>query len=290
MKLTNRMQLPQPLVDAVANDGYTRGDADLSVTQLISPPRKIVLERAYADKIEEDVSDRIWSLMGQAIHTILERANSTGIAERRLSITVQGMKISGGMDAYYPATGLLCDYKTTSVYKLLGDGVPVEWTEQQNIYAHMLRANGDTVSRIEVVAILRDWSKSKARLDPLYPQCQVATVLIPLWTPEKAAAFINDRVVLHKQAALTLPQCTPDDRWERPGKFAVMKIGGKRAVRLYETEAAAKDHASMEPNLFVEPRPGESVRCMSYCSVSKHCDQFQRSIAKEVPTPVKVGA
>src|SRR3954463_10849323 len=38
MKLTNRLGLPEPIVAAVANDGYSRGDADISVTSLLKPP------------------------------------------------------------------------------------------------------------------------------------------------------------------------------------------------------------------------------------------------------------
>ena len=30
MKITNELGLPEPLVDAVKNDGYTKGDADFS--------------------------------------------------------------------------------------------------------------------------------------------------------------------------------------------------------------------------------------------------------------------
>ena len=279
MKLTNRMGLPDAIVSAVQNDGYTKEGADFSVTGLLSPPRKAVLEAKHGDELTEDASDRIWSLMGQSIHTILERASgSAGIAERRLSAVRQGVTVSGGMDAYYPASGLLQDYKTTSVYKLLGDGVPREWEEQLNLYALLLRQNGDGIETLQVVAILRDWSKMEARRNPDYPQCQVATVPIPLWPAEKAERFLNDRITLHLQARVTLPLCTSEERWERPTKYAVMKKGGKRALKLHESEASAKDHVSNASDLFVEKRPGESIRCSAYCSVSSVCSQYQETL------------
>src|SRR3990167_5596923 len=49
MKLTNKQGLPQPLVEAVRNDSYGRGDADISVTQLLAPPRKVALIHEHAD-------------------------------------------------------------------------------------------------------------------------------------------------------------------------------------------------------------------------------------------------
>lgn len=70
--LTNRLGLPQAIVDAVKNDPYTKGESDISVTQLIQPPyqRKLRLET----EVVEDVLDRIWSLVGQVGHGIVERA------------------------------------------------------------------------------------------------------------------------------------------------------------------------------------------------------------------------
>ena len=35
MKITNKFSLPQPFVDFIKNDKYSRGDADISVTSLI---------------------------------------------------------------------------------------------------------------------------------------------------------------------------------------------------------------------------------------------------------------
>jgi hypothetical protein len=274
MKLTNRANLPDAIFQAVANDPYSRGDADISVTGLISPPRKVALESAHADELSEDAADRIWSLLGQSIHTILERANRVGIAERRLSITVDGWKISGGMDLY-EEDGVLVDYKTTSAWSCKG-GVKPEWETQLNVYAEILRANGHPVKGLRIVAILRDWSKLEARREFTYPQAQVLSFDVPLWDAVRAQAFIRERVILHKQARVSLPECTPEERWARPGKFALMKVGGKRAVKLYDTEAEARAHASVDPkNLRVEARPGEAVRCSAYCGAAAFCAQYQ---------------
>lgn len=286
MKLTNRTGLPQAIFDAVKNDGYTKGGADISVTELIGPPRIAALKRKHEDELTEDAADRIFSLLGQSIHTILERANRTGIAERRLSLTVEGWVISGGMDLYEEG-GVLTDYKTTSAWSVKG-GVKPEWTEQLNVYAEILRANGHAVTGLKIVAILRDWSKLEARRDADYPQRQVVTHTVELWPEAQAQKYVRERVILHKQARVALPECSREDRWAKRPKFALMKVGGKRAVKLYDNEADAQAHASSDPkNLRVDVRPGESTRCEAYCAVAEFCTQFQQAKVASQPQAEK---
>jgi hypothetical protein len=282
VRITNRANLPQAIVDAVSNDGYSKGDADMSVTGLLRPPRIGVLEARHWDDLTEDASDRVWSLHGQAIHTILERANRTAIAERRLSIELEGWKISGGMDVY-EENGTLLDYKSTSVWKVIKGDLD-EWEKQLNLYSAILRHHGHKVEKLQVIALLRDWSKMEAQRDPTYPQIQLVNVNIKLWEPEKALAFMRERVILHKQARVTLPECSPQDRWAKPDIWAVMKKGRKTAVKLYLSENEAKAHVGFDRNLSVVHRAGKSVRCESYCSVSKFCTQYKEILASaELP-------
>jgi hypothetical protein len=132
------------------------------------------------------------------------------------------------------------------------------------------------------VAIYRDWSKPEARRSPDYPQAQAATFELPLWPREKARSFIAERVrVFQKAANGELPECTPEERWEKPTVYALMKDGAKRAVRLYDNEKDAADHASTGKNLRVEKRKGESTRCELYCSVAPYCSQFQATKGSE---------
>jgi len=98
MKLTNRTGLPQPIVDAIKADTYSRGEADISVTQLIDPPQKVWLEEQHADEIEQDVSDLIYILFGKLMHELLEKAETLMPAEKRLFAKCGGWTISGGMD------------------------------------------------------------------------------------------------------------------------------------------------------------------------------------------------
>lgn len=275
MKYTNKANLPDAFVRAVTNDPYDRGDADISVTGLLKPPKASELERQHADEITEDVQDRVWSLFGQVTHVILERANVTAVAERRLSMEIEGWKVSGGMDLY-DVGGVLTDYKTTSAWSLIFDGAQ-KWEQQLNLYAVLLRANGHEIKQIQAVALLRDWSRRQAEMDPTYPQAQVVNVPLTLWAPEVAEKLFRERVILHKQARLTgvLPDCTKEDRWERGETWAVKRVGNKTAMRggIFDTEEKARAFVGFDKDKVIEHRPGKSARCESYCSAFPWCSQ-----------------
>lgn len=278
MRLTNRLNLPAPIVAAVRNDRYDSGGADISITTLLQPPRKVVLERQHSNELEEDVMDRIWSLVGQVMHGILERASPSGETEKRYFMKMRDWKVSGQIDRI--EDGILQDYKFVTVYKVR-DGVDPDYEAQMNCYAELLRRNGIEVRRLELVAILRDWSKMEARREPTYPQQQVLIQNVRLWTSAECTKFLEDRVDAHQAARLLLPECTPEERWERPTKWAVMKKGGVRAVKLHFIEKNAQEHAATATNLSVEVRPGDSVRCAAYCSAAPFCDQYQKNLKKE---------
>jgi hypothetical protein len=274
MKLTNRANLPQAIVDAVTNDSYSKGDAHISVTGLLRPPRLAILEKCHEDALTEDAADRIWSLLGQSIHTILERANRVAISERRLSMNVEGWIVSGSMDLYEEEDRLV-DYKITSVWKLI-KGDFGEWEDQLNLYSVILRHHGHVPKKLQVVVILRDWSKREAERDSNYPQAQVVNIDIPLWSDENAMKFMRERIILHKQAEIRLPECTPKERWAQSDIWAVMKPGRKSAVKLHSNPEDANRHASeIGQGHYVVHRVGQSVRCKSYCRVSKFCTQYQ---------------
>lgn len=276
MKTTNKLDLPQPIVDAVKNDDYDKGDAHISITGLIAPARIRVLEKLYKDKLVEDVGDRIWVLLGQVMHGILERSKTKhGIHEKRWTMLVDGVRISGQLDAYYQ-NGLIQDYKLVSLYSVK-DGVKPEYEEQLNCYAALLRYNDLPVTKLELVCILRDWSKGKARQDETIPQQQVIKLEVPMWSQDKAMEFIQDRVKAHKQASKVLPDCTPEERWAVPDKWAVMpKKNAARSLRNYESKEAAEEHSSQVKGSFVEIRKGANNRCDAYCRVAEWCTQYKR--------------
>lgn len=268
MKITNRYGLPPALVTAVAKGSqYAPRPDRIGVTDLIGPPQMRRLTMEHWDEIEEDVSDRIWALFGQAVHAVLHAgADLNSLTEEKLTLEVDGLTIAGKADLY-EQHGLLTDWKNMSAWGIVfGDVTDV--TAQLNVYATMYRAHGFTVTGLQRIAFLRDWSRRQAQRDAQYPQQPVVVTPISLWSVQDTAAYIMERVALH-QAAHT-PPCTAGDRWEKPTTYAVMKNDNKRAARVLESalDAAQWIHQQKPgPKYAVVTRPGEQTRCQSYCRV-----------------------
>lgn len=276
VQLTNKMRLPQPIVAAVSNDSYTKGDADFSVTELLSPPQIARLTKLHDNEIVEDVSDRIWSLLGQAVHAIIERAsnNVTSLTETTIKSNYGGVTIKGQADHVALDSGTLYDFKVTTVWKLSGNNIPEEWVQQTNIYRRMLgKEHGILINQIAVIAILRDWSKREAKRRFDYPQTQVLRLDIPVWSDEETDAFIYARIAAHNNPNA---QCTEEEIWAKPARYAVMRQGRQSAVRVFDTLAEAEAYlASLPASHYIETRPGEAVRCQSYCRVAQFCEQWK---------------
>lgn len=272
-KFTNRLNLPEALVKAVTNDGYSAGNSDYSVTTLLKPPRLVVLERQHRDEIEEDVSDRMWALLGQLMHGVLERAAMEGEVEQRHTVEILGKKISGAIDIYLD--GVIQDYKLMSVWKVT-KGVPREFEEQLNCYAYLLRSKGKPVRDLQLVCVLRDWSKLETLRNDNYPKNQVVLLDVPLWDEETQRIFIEGRIQLHMDALINLPLCTPEERWATPEKYAVTKKGQKKALKLHDSLEDAIAHSENVDDSSVSHRPGESKRCGNYCPAAKFCDQWKK--------------
>ncbi len=289
MKLTNKHNLPAPVVAAVMHQqsaykgSYQGRKADISATGLLKPPQIAALEREHWEQLEEDVTDRIWALLGSLMHGILEahgeeqaelQVDEPDLIEHRMYAEVMGWTISGQLDRYVTSTGLLQDYKTASVWEHVG-GIKPEREMQLNILAWLLRQEGRVVNNISIVSFYRDWSKNQAKRGGDYPQLQVGVHMLPLWTPEEQRLFIESRVKMHQDARKgIIARCTPEDRWAKPTEWAVMKEGRKSAVKLHDSEESATGHAeALGAKHYVHERPGEDVRCENYCSVAEFCPQ-----------------
>jgi hypothetical protein len=273
MKITNHSGLPAPLVRAIELDPYDSSSVDYSTTTLIKPARIVALERKHAAELEEDAADRIWALIGQIGHLVLERAGMGELVEKRFKARRLGKLIGGQIDLWKNET--LIDYKLTSIWAAK-DGVKPEWEQQANINALLCRENGITVKAAQIIAIYRDWSVGAARREADYPKSQVQVFQVPLWLPERQEMFVISRLTAHITAeAGYLPNCTPLERWARPEKWAVMKEGNKRAIRLHDSMDSARDLCVTNPKYYVEHRPGVQTRCEDYCSCSKFCTWWQ---------------
>lgn len=270
MKFKDTPNYPSALRNLLTRDLHIQ-TGKYSVTGLIAPPRLMQLRKRHADEIIIDPADRIWMLFGTLAHAQLEAvAGKNTLAEELLTIDINGITVSGSADVL--EDGIIYDYKTTSAYSVK-EGIKDEWIKQVSMYATMYRSHGFEVKAGRIVAILRDWSKSKAKQDASYPQEPIQISDVPLMSNDETLAYMSERVALHEAAEKladdNLPICTPEERWERPAKFAVMKKGRKSAIKLYDSKFEAE--VALEDGQYIEHRPGECVRCNEYCEVNAFC-------------------
>lgn len=288
MKLTNALNLPQPFVSAAeSNHRYT--PKRYSVTQLLKGTREAILQRRHDDEIEQDVADMVWAIFGSAVHSILESAEetSTQLKENYLVVDMpNGYQLSGIFDLYDDSTGTVTDYKTASSWKVIfGDFS--DWRKQTLIYVWMLRQIGFEAKRGEIVAMLKDHSKRDAKTKADYPKHPVYRIGWDFSDKEleECGEWLKRRFeeieAAEKLPDGQLPMCTDEDRWHKPDKWAVMKDGRKTAIRLYESEGEAEkrsesENATGKGKFYVEHRPGEDPKCMSYCSACEFCDHYKK--------------
>ena len=290
MKYTNRHNIPQEIINAVHNDNYSRGKATISATGLLQPPRIRLLAQEHYDKLTIDVSDEIWKLLGQSVHTILERANENNedtITEQRMFAIVKDWTVSGQTDSIDVKSNTLKDYKVTSVWSIvsaLKEG-KVEWEQQLNIYAYLYKQTTErTIDQLNIIAIARDWNKNQyLRSGGDYPPSPVTVLNIDLWSDEEQEAFIKQRVSIHQEAEVDylindkLPLCTDEERWRRKDTYRVEKKGRKTAVRVLDTQEEADEYIGGHKDsklLKVVEAKGECVRCANYCDVAEFCNQY----------------
>lgn len=286
MKITNSLGLPQPFVSAATRE-YSYTPKRYSVTALLKGVRESILQRRHDAEIEQDVADMAWLIFGTAVHSVLEAAQETDTQLKENKIVVplpNGYELSGIFDLYDDATGTVTDYKTGTVWKVVYDDW-ADYRKQTLLYCWMLRQIGFDAHAGEMVMLLKDHSKTKAAIDPSYPQYPIFVKRWEFSDSEigEAGEWIESRF-LELEAAEALPDdelplCTPDERWAKPSKWAVTKKGNKRAAKLHDTEAdaiadAERRAANEGKEYTVEHRPGEDGKCLKYCSAKEFCGHY----------------
>jgi hypothetical protein len=288
MKLTNKYGLPQPVVTALTRSEYSRGESNRSITQLIDAPRVRILKQEHQEELTEDVSEKLWAVLGTGVHKMFENtADENHISEERLFIEVDGWVVSGAIDLQKIEEDgvIVSDYKTTSVWSVIFG--KVEWEYQLNCYAALVRrSKGLKVKSLKVIAMMRDWKASEAEFKQDYPKAPILEIDIPLWADHEQDAYLNGRVHIHQTAEFSrltgceLPDCTDAERWAKDPSWAVIKKGNKKATKVFDKPEEAHAFATQQGDAFeVIFRAGVSTRCAAnWCRVNEWCSQYQKSI------------
>ena len=185
---------------------------------------------------------------------------------------------------------VLQDYKYASVWEVINNAKP-ERAQQLNMLAWLARYNSYSVTKIQNVMILRDWSMRMAKNNRDYPQAKVAILDQPIWQDGAIEEFVLERIDAHVKAKEALPLCSDEERWMKPPVYAVIKNGNKRAERngLHKShneafdwcEAENKKMGDKKGEFQIETRRSEAVRCENYCFVSGFCSQWIDTISTE---------
>ena len=294
MKLTNNFGMPETILNVIARPQYSKGKANMSVTELLNSPRIVQLKRKHWDELTEDAADMVWSIFGTAIHNVLEHGKGDNhIVEERIHVELDGMRISGAIDLQErtPEGVIVSDYKTTSAWAVMNE--KQDWHNQLNSYAYLVEAAKKMpVCKLQIVAIVRDWSRREAQNKADYPKAPIVVIDIPLWSFEHREAYVRDRISLHGDALFEMetdgemPECTPEEMWERPTTYALKKDGNVRAKSVHETREAADkaladatEKAKKGEKFLIEVREGDRTRCSSFCQVAGMCSQYKKYLS-----------
>lgn len=263
-RITNEQMIDLPLAVWLLQDGYSSG-ADvappgelLSVTTLLKPTRRLILERQVdMDQEQMDLADLIASRMGHALHDSIERAWTEGNwknAMRRLHYPdkildqvkinpkkedlvegdipiyleqrgfkpFQGLVITGQLD--FAINGAYRDMKSTSTFSFTSGSKDEDYRLQGSMYRWIMpEFIWNDKMRIEF--IFTDWLKYRARQDPNYPQARVTHKEYALLPVHETEEWVSDKLAhIRKNAKFAknqdrLVRCTDKELWKQPDSY-----------------------------------------------------------------------
>lgn len=280
MKVTNRLHLPEAFVKAVSVERHNKAGC-YSATTLNKGTKEIILQERHWDEFTVDAADSVWATFGTAVHAIMEKYEDGNFHEEKFDIAVSKSRVTGVVDSYDMERGIIYDWKTASVYKIM-KGDFLDWYKQGMTYAWLLKQNGLDVRRCRFIALLKDHSMTKAVIDNTYPQSPVFTYEFEITpeeleqTGERITAKVKDIEAAELMSDDDIEPCTPEERWADPEKYAVMKNGRKSAVRVFDTLIDAENCAGELGNShYVETRPAISRKCSIYCLCKDFCSFYR---------------
>lgn len=286
MQYKNKYGMPEAFVrviDSLTRDLSESDPKRIGITTLINPPRIRVLSVRHWNELEEDYSDHIWRVLGNAIHyVLLNTENHQNLVEQKIEEVINGVTVVAKPDLYEDKDKSIQDWKVTSVWSIKFKD-RLDWEEQLNPYAWFLNRAGFPVEKLYINAILKDWRKSEAKKYDDYPKIPFVRVEVPLWIMKQQEEFIKYRIKEYLTAlALAddeLPVCTDKERWKREDVYAIYKNANKTATKLLDTEEDAKKYIlelGKTKDLYrIEKREGSDLRCTDYCLCNKFCSYYK---------------
>lgn len=281
----NKHNIPER-VTRVLSLPYQPKPKRMSVTQLIDSPliRTLLIEEW--DNIQIDYADCLLRTYGIVWHKFIEKASieDDEFAEQKFEQKIGDWTLVGRSDNY--SDGIINDAKFTKASAINFDSTIKKWTEQQNCYAFLWRKAGFPVNKIIIDAQIRDWNV-RDTVKYKYPPCAYKEVVLDLWDFDKQEQYIFNRLKIHEEQSHN--ECSMEDKWQQPTRYAIKKKGNKKAVcasipnsggkspiltkfqaeEIIESKGLTNDYEN--GIISIEKREGEKIRCEFWCDLKNVC-------------------
>ena len=279
------------------NRKYIRIGSDVSVTELLDPPRLVHLRDRHKPQIKStDLSGEIPALVGTGTHSILQNylrtesyVSNSWLIERRMTAVVNDVRIAGKFDALKDLKHMY-DIKVTRVWKYIY-GNNKDFERQLNMYDYFMHLDGYEIETLKIMMVILDWSEGK-KWERGYPNSRIQIIPIKKWSRTQQKKFIEDRVNSWKAAKPLaddkLPECSLDDRWAEKEVHKLYRLpNAQKAYKIFNTKTGAKSYQDVcqanEPKKWDKSiiktfRAKPWKRCESWCKVADFCNQYQNRI------------
>lgn len=314
-RYTNQQNIPLSLAVWLAHDSYDYNfDPNyISTTSLLKSIRQIVLGRRIpVEDNPVDVSHRVPSSMGTAIHDGIEKAwlenyqkslKSMGYPqkviervrvnpdpknladgdipvylEQRVEKEIEGFRVSGKFD--FVGEGRVEDFKTTSTYTYVNKTNDEKYILQGSIY-RWLSPHLITQSEMAIQFIFTDWNKLQAiqGKERGYPQSKTMEYRLPLKSLAETEAYIRRKLTQIKQFDSVpepdLPYCTDLDLWRKPPVYKYYKNPEKttRATKNFDNPHEANLRQTQDGGKGIIIVAGGEVVACKFCDAFDICTQ-----------------
>ena len=225
MRYANDLGLPAQFERVASLSRHPKSEKTYSVTEVLKGTTEVVLSRRHDDEITVDVADNVWAVFGSAVHSILENGQETDsqLKEEYVYLDMpNGYRLTGIFDLYDAESGVVTDWKTASVWRVMMH----DWEgyrRQLLAYGVILRSMGFEVRGGQIIAFLKDHSKSKARFDREYPQRELYRIG---WEFSQGQLDEMHVELVERLAAIERAEGVPDDDLRR----ARLRRGGTGAT------------------------------------------------------------
>lgn len=321
-KFSNRQKISLPMAVWLAEDQYVHvaDPMHISATALLKSTKQIVLASrlpelepgtVITDDMLEDISSRVPTAMGTALHNSIEHAwrhnyqasmldlgyppavidriiinpepgelqdNSIPVyLEKRVEKKLGPYTISGQYDLILD--GKLNDYKSTGVYGFMQGNNDEKWCIQGSIYRWL---NPDLIidDYMDIQFIFTDWSSLQASIqrEKGYPQSRVHTHPVKLVSVQETESWLKAKLTaVHRCKDLPedkLPACTSEELWRTAPTYKYFKNpAGQRATRNYDDFYEANEHFVKDGSVGVVKTVPGSVKACKFCKAAPICLQ-----------------